>query len=161
MGETRADVGMSPAKSQILYDRYPCLYRQKDLSMMESCLHWGIECDDGWFQLLDDLCARITLLERCGVAIEWAQQKQKFGTLRAYYDIVALPDQMRASQEERDHLCRMVAALVSQAENTSAQTCERTGEYGSLYRTPGGQLKTLSDEEAARDAECGWQKVGQ
>jgi len=42
-----------------LYNKYPKIFRQKDLSMQETCMNWGIDCDDGWFNLLDCLCSNI------------------------------------------------------------------------------------------------------
>lgn len=42
-----------------LFEKYPKIFRQKDLSMQETCMCWGITTGDGWYQLIDDLCAQI------------------------------------------------------------------------------------------------------
>lgn len=105
------------------------------------------ECGDGWYQIIDRLCANIQshtdwwntnrvfhpVVEQ--VMVE--QCKEKFGTLRFYY-------------EGGDEY---INGLVTMAEAMSEVTCEVCGHPGSL-RT-GGWMKTLCDhhhgeQEAAR-----------
>ena len=42
-----------------LYEKYPKIFKQKDLSMRETAMCWGISCGDGWYDLLDVLCQEI------------------------------------------------------------------------------------------------------
>ena len=42
-----------------LYEKYPKIFRQKDLSMKETAMCWGISCGDGWFNIIDTLCSLI------------------------------------------------------------------------------------------------------
>jgi hypothetical protein len=42
-----------------LYEKYPKIFRQKNLSMKETCMCWGIETPDSWFPILDSLCWKI------------------------------------------------------------------------------------------------------
>jgi len=42
-----------------LFYKYPKIFRQKELTIKESCMYWGIECDDGWYNLLDHICWKI------------------------------------------------------------------------------------------------------
>ena len=42
-----------------LYNKYPKIFIQKDLSIQQSCMPWGIDCGNGWYTLLDQLCSRI------------------------------------------------------------------------------------------------------
>ncbi len=42
-----------------LYEKYPLIFAEKDLPAEKSCMHWGIECGDGWYNLIDQLCAYI------------------------------------------------------------------------------------------------------
>ena len=39
-----------------LYEKYPKIFRQKDLSMQETLMCWGFECGDGWYNIIDTLC---------------------------------------------------------------------------------------------------------
>lgn len=39
-----------------LYDKYPVIFGAKDLGPSKSCMFWGIEVGDGWFNIIDILC---------------------------------------------------------------------------------------------------------
>jgi hypothetical protein len=43
----------------ILLERYPDIFAQYGGDMRETCMHWGFECGNGWFDLLDTLCATL------------------------------------------------------------------------------------------------------
>ena len=42
-----------------LYQKYPKIFRQKDLPMTQTAMCWGIACGDGWYDLIDELCSQI------------------------------------------------------------------------------------------------------
>jgi len=42
-----------------LCEKYPRIFRNRHKDMTESCMFWGFECGDGWYQILDSLCANI------------------------------------------------------------------------------------------------------
>jgi len=42
-----------------LYRKYPDIFAQKDLPMTQTCMNWGICTGDGWYWLIDRLCAAI------------------------------------------------------------------------------------------------------
>ncbi len=50
---------MTPELEQKLYNKYPKLFSQKKASIMQSCMFWGIEADDGWFEIIDRMCSVI------------------------------------------------------------------------------------------------------
>jgi hypothetical protein len=90
-----------------------------------------VYCGDGWFNIVRMLCRDIQAY------LDWkpqvkqvivAQMKEKFGTLRFYYD----------GGDE------YIRGLVSMAESLSEITCEECGKPGELRQ--GGWLKTLCDE---------------
>ena len=74
-----------------LVEKYPTLYSGYGGDITKTCMGWGMECDDGWFELLDELSEK---LEPYNVVA--SQVKEKFGGLRFYiescdediYDIV-------------------------------------------------------------------------
>ena len=39
-----------------LCEKYPKIFRDRNASMMESCMHWGIEVGDGWYDIIDSMC---------------------------------------------------------------------------------------------------------
>lgn len=119
---------MTPEHSKHLYETYPVLYRQHTLPMSQTCMCWGFECGDGWFELLDRLSKKITALDKKeGCKTEAVQVKEKFGTLRFYID---------AGTEQ-------VFKAIEKAEKESAKICEDCGKRGKLRG--GSWLRTLCD----------------
>lgn len=50
---------MSPEKDNQLCRNYPILYKDRYASMYATCMCWGFECGDGWFDLLDELSGKL------------------------------------------------------------------------------------------------------
>ena len=169
---------------------YPKMMVNRNKSMQETCMCWGFECGDGWFQILNQLMGNIQhhldwkerqrevsikfnriaeqlkagdstlfdeeykdminqeykekrrqqLIDQYPVAIPEPipqvtldQVKEKFGTLRFYY------------QGGDDY----IRGLVSMAESMSGVTCEECGKPGT--QTPGGWIKTVCIEHGGQD----------
>jgi hypothetical protein len=132
---------MKQELDQLLCEKYPKMMVNRDKSMMETCMCWGFECGDGWFTILDQLMSNIQH------HIDWNnknfekgykqykqvpqvtldQVKEKFGTLRFYY---------QGGDDE-------ISGMVRMAESMSAVTCEECGNPG----TTGGQgwISTLCE----------------
>jgi hypothetical protein len=71
-----------------LMNQHPVLFGQKDLPMSQTCMCWGIDCGPGWIDLLKDLCNDLDdIMEKYDCTIEATQVKEKYGTLRFYYNI--------------------------------------------------------------------------
>lgn len=114
-----------------LYKKYPKLFVQKDLPPTESCLYFGIETDDGWYDLIDNLCkciqSYIDMNPYLNIPqVEIAQLKEKYGGLRYYVD---------NSNE-------YISGMISFAEYISYETCEVCGKKGCLCSKT-GWMKTL------------------
>ena len=43
----------------LLCSRYPLIFADRHAPMTQSCMYWGFSCGDGWFDLIDTLCARL------------------------------------------------------------------------------------------------------
>lgn len=117
------------------FEKY--LHNKYSTMFPEEQRQWGMGCGDGWFRIIDKLCANIKH------HVEWkakqnkpippvvvTQVKEKFGTLRFYYD------------GGDDY----ISGLVSMAEAMSESTCEECGDVGS--RRGSGWIKTLCDKHA-------------
>ena len=112
---------MSPELESRLYEKYPEIFRQKDLPVTDSAMGWGIDCGDGWFTIIDLLCNNIQHHLKYHPElkqVEAAQVKEKFGQLCFYTD---------GSDE-------YVTGLINMAESISAHTCEICGAPGKTYR---------------------------
>lgn len=120
--------------------------------MRETLMCWGFEHGDGWYDIINNLCANIQshidwsnsqrelLLKnnphnvkipeevRQVVAV---QVKEKFGTLRFYYE---------GGDDTIDGMVRMAEAM-------TAVTCEECGNPGK--QRSGGWIRTLCDHHEA------------
>lgn len=50
---------MKAELQQTLIQKYPKIFQDVDKPMTQTCMCWGIECGDGWYNLLDSLCSLI------------------------------------------------------------------------------------------------------
>lgn len=69
-----------------LKQKYPKIFHElhnPEFNMQTSCMVWGIECPDCWYDLIDDLCAKITAIDPEGEVVA-KQVKEKWGGLRFY-----------------------------------------------------------------------------
>jgi hypothetical protein len=131
-----------------LYEKYPSLFANKDKSIQESCMAWGIECNDGWYDLLSAVCWRIfqhekNIADRIRIRneaekendrsdldytpVKFDQIKEKFGGIRIYYT------------GGDDY----VNGIVSLADEMSYKICEVCGNSGKPNK--GGWISTLCD----------------
>lgn len=123
----------------LLKTKYPLLFRDlhnEKASMNSTCMVWGLECGDGWFNILDELGSKLEPLianlvkdkPELGEAYTAIQVKEKFGGLRFY---------MNGTTDE-------IEELISEAEDLSYKTCEKCGSPGKANAT--GWISTLCDK---------------
>jgi len=103
---------------KLLCEKYPKMMVNRNKGMQETCMCWGFECGDGWFEILNQLMGNIqhhidwkNKKEEVVPQVTLDQVKEKFGTLRFYY--TGGDDYIRG--------------LVSMAESMSGVTCEGCG----------------------------------
>ncbi|MFW6130502.1 MAG: hypothetical protein ACOC56_04890 [Atribacterota bacterium] len=107
-----------------LVRKFPILYRDYGGSPQKTCMAFGFECGDGWFDLIEDLSEKIIRLDPDAYAL---CVKEKFGGLR--FDV-------SSSSEE-------VGQIIHQACRKSFQICEKCGKSGKFRHN--GWLRTLCD----------------
>ena len=117
-----------------LCEKYPKIFANRHASMMETAMCWGFDHGDGWYNIIDQLCnniqSHIDWQEKIGKSVPQVvatQVKEKFGTLRFYYD------------GGDDY----ISGLVSMAESWSAVACEECGAPGT--QNSQGWIKTLCE----------------
>jgi len=117
-----------------LFEKYPKIFRQKDLSMKESCMCWGIECGDGWYKLIDYICfsLQFNVEHNRFPQVEATQIKEKFGTLRFYYAILPKED-----DKYYESHCGQIDGIISFGELLSETICERCGSNQEVSQTKG------------------------
>jgi ribosomal protein S27AE len=123
-----------------LLEKYPKILANYGGDKKLTCMYWGMEHDDGWYEILDEGMEKIQYFcDRCatGVQLIADQIKEKYGTLSFYYSV------KNASKLEYSILDDIVVSL----EKKSTRTCEVSGKDGSLCRKS-GWYKTVSYEKA-------------
>ena len=126
---------MKQELDQKLCETYPKIFANRYADETTTAICWGFECKDGWYQLIDTLCETIQgYIDQNKKyndidipQVTAVQVKEKFGTLRFYYD-------------GGDDVIR---GMVRLAENLSAEICENCGNPGNLIET--GWMQTLCD----------------
>jgi len=132
---------MKKELDDLLCARYPKLFVERNLPMSQTTMCWGFSCGDGWFNIIDKLCANIqSHIDWIEKRRDWEvekgkageegmprtphvtqvvvkQVKEKFGTLRFYI----------SGGDDYIH------GLIAMAESMSAVTCEGCGDQGKLY----------------------------
>jgi len=123
-----------------LFEKYPKLYRQKDLDKTQTAMCWGMSCGSGWYNIIDNLSAtiqnRVDYLNGEGqhtyrnlpeghprVVCEAVQVKEKYGSLCFYVN----------------HYDENIRTMIDFAEDMSYCTCEKCGAPGKP--TTGGWIK--------------------
>jgi hypothetical protein len=106
---------------RLLCEKYPKMMVNRNLPMTETCMCWGFDCGDGWYNILNQLMGNIQhhidWKNRKGEVVPQVtldQVKEKFGTLRFYYT---------GGDDAIDGMVRM-------AESMSGVTCEECGSPG-------------------------------
>lgn len=160
-----------------LCEKYPLIFRDRNGDMSKTCMVWGFDCGDGWYNIIDMMCANIqSHVDHSYKQIEWAhnwnekvndpdhvwtafvdrverpvpepveqvvatQVKEKFGTLRFYYN----------GGDD------VVSGIERMAESMSAVTCETCGAPGKSRS--GGWIQTLCDTHAEGREELVWKDI--
>lgn len=109
---------------QKLYNIAPILYQQHTLNMQQTCMCWGFETPDTWFNLLYELSSKLEnlnkKLQKDNISIQAIQVKEKFGSLRFYYDIINNSNNDNINISE---LSKQVQDLIDFAEKKSWDIC--------------------------------------
>ena len=106
-----------------LYKKYPKIFRDRNRSMKETCMCWGIEAGNGWYQILDILCGLLqwdTDNNKYPQVVA-SQVKEKYGGLRFY------------TNGENEHQ----SGLIKFACHLSEYTCEKCGSMDGVKQTKG------------------------
>ena len=100
-----------------LFSKYPKIFGDRTKPMTETCMCWGLDVGDGWYNLIDTLCEALTYTYSTSIEVDEedgkrlgiepykiedkdsyyftveppqviaTQVKEKYGTLRFYYRV--------------------------------------------------------------------------
>ena len=126
--------------------KYPTIFRERGLSMSQTAMCWGMQADDGWYDLLDNLCAQLDLIhKKFGIATVASTVKEKYGGLRFYHHQETDPG--RIATDDDKAIFDLIDSVVSNAEALSESCCEVCGKYGSMHHK-GSWMKTVCSSHA-------------
>ena len=137
-------------------ERFPILFQNKDKPMTETCMCWGIECPKGWYNILEQLCTELEYsnldsVAKWGMAIVAEQVKEKFGTLRFYFDVRNVDSNGKIDNEHQncklndvqskivsEHIYMFAQHLINEAVHMTEETCADCG----IPLTPYNKVET-------------------
>jgi hypothetical protein len=103
---------MNQVLDEALFKKYTSLFQPEEIrnDMRQSCMCWGFECGNGWYDILDRAFTKLVELKLEDFYIE--QVKEKYGGLRIYTNY---------TNDE-------IEKIIDQAEHEAEKTCEMCGE---------------------------------
>ena len=107
---------MDASLQEQLYARYPLIFQERSLPMTETSMCWGVAAGDGWYHLIDALCAQLQReTDQDGAPqVVATQVKEKLGSLRFH------------ARERSDRQ----AAIIDFARELSQRICDVCGGPG-------------------------------
>ena len=122
-----------------LVEKYPKILKNYGGDKKLTCMHWGMECGDGWYALLDETMHKLQhICDTMHVQVIAEQIKEKLGSLRFYYRV----------ETNFNTVESIITSVVHSAERESLHICENTGKIGYKCQSQNGWVKVLSKEEA-------------
>jgi hypothetical protein len=144
--------------------KYPLIFRDRHADPSKTCMYWGIAVGDGWYNIVDALCANIQgHINNRLESIKWTE-KWNANVNNPDYEWIAIVErkerpvpepveQVVATQvKEKFGGLRFyysggddyIDGVVAMAESMSYRTCEVCGAPGTS--TSGGWIRTLCEE---------------
>ena len=125
---------------QQLVKTYPEIFSQYGGDPKQTLMAFGMECGDGWFDLIDTICKAIQnqtehmnyLWPNLKFRLVAVQVKEKYGTLRFYNDFIYADGLEEHDRDKLEKYINQVNGMVSFAEFMSGRICEVCGQKGSL-----------------------------
>ena len=116
-----------------LFEKYPIILRDMYGDKTKTCLTWGIECGDGWYNLLDNLLKFLQWHANKNnyPQVVATQIKEKFGTLSFYFKYDS--ESFQSSNGKSEY----IEGAIAFAERMSSQICEVCGKPGKIERVNG------------------------
>lgn len=122
---------MSPEKEKKIREAFPSLFRDVNRSVRESCMAFGCEHADGWFDLLWETCEKLqAAADKLEADLYLTQVKEKYGQLTIY---------LSSYEDEFEE-------IISDAEDRSASICEECGDTETAKLNTKGWITCLCDK---------------
>ena len=147
-----------------LCEKYPKIFRDRNGDMHTTCMCWGFECGDGWYNIIDRLCSAIqNHIDNSYDQIEWAKKWNAKVNDPDHEWTAIVPREERAIPEPVEQVVAIqvkekfgglrfyfnggdsyIDGVVDMAENMSYVTCEVCGNAGKAENN--GWVRTRCNE---------------
>lgn len=148
--------------------KYPLIFRDRHEDPSKTCMYWGIAVGDGWYNIIDALCANIqNRIDNRLNSIKWTEkwnreiEEAEANDFEDWDDWKArdkrpvpepVPQVVAIQVKEKFGGLRFyfsggddyIDGIVDMAESMSYRTCEKCGAPGTA--TEGGWIQTLCEE---------------
>lgn len=102
---------MTREKEAFIFSTYSHLFPAKEVRRDPklSSLSYGIETEDGWFEIIEETCKLLSVYE----GLKITQIKSKFGTLQIYTDFSnkEIDELLDGLSEKSDSICERCGSL--------------------------------------------------
>lgn len=72
--------------TQYMLETYPDMFGDYNKSPQETCMCWGFDIGNGWYHVLDSLCAKLDAIRDATlINVKFSQIKEKFGGACFYH----------------------------------------------------------------------------
>lgn len=171
---------MSPELEQKLFTKYPKIFRDANKSPQESCMAFGLEVGDGWYDLIDVLCEAFTYTYTTTVKVDEEDAKRldikpyvdRDGKIMYFFNVK--PPQVVADQvKEKFGTLRFYHHLEYDESNTSLVKTKKYPELDAINKRyadyfdgivhfadiASGRTCEVSGAEGQMHSRRGWFKV--
>lgn len=161
--------GITPVDSITLFGKYPLFFRAIVSVPLYRCplAHWGIECGNGWYSIIDEAASKIELeleglLARYRPQLMHRLRSKRRRSIDVIWDLAQIDQKdhvpempLCAEIKEQMGLLRLyiqsgqvcdgstwrrICAIANEAERKSETTCERCGQPGFMRRHTWGRV---------------------
>ena len=158
---------------EALCAKYPLIFKDRNADMRTTAMCWGLECGDGWYNIIDILCGKLTsdyrnaesryefIKDKVGQP-KWSGSKELItqeqideAKVRLDEETLKVPVASQVKEKFGGLRFYVQAATdkhynyISFAESMSYRTCEECGSPGKTYTD--GWHRTMCDIHAAMD----------
>lgn len=128
---------MKPELQQKLFDKYPKIFGDRTKPMTETCMCWGLDVGDGWYDIIDTLCEALTYTYSTSVEIDEEDGKRlgiepyKMGGEDNYFFQVEPPQVIATQVKEKYATLRF---YYREEYDEKFMSLYQTGKYPDLQR---------------------------
>ena len=92
-----------------IFEKYPEIFKEKDLPMTQTCMCWGLETPYCWWPVIERLCNAMQNYawvnsDTPKMQVVAEQVKEKWGTMRFYFRIETEKPFEELTEKEKDEL---------------------------------------------------------